>query len=219
MIVAFTAMTLLAAGGACLPPPPVPSGQWEAEIRAYEEADRRSPPPPGGVLFMGSSSIRMWETLAEDFPGVPALNRGFGGSQIVDSTYFADRIVTPYRPRMIVLYAGDTDLAAGKSPEQVFRDFRQFVETVRKQLPEARIAFLSIKPSPSRRHLIPEVRAANEAIRRFTESDPRLDYIDVFTPMLGEDGEPRAGLYAADKLHLSPAGYAVWKAAVAPYLR
>lgn len=197
-------------------PPPAP---FEAEIRAYEEADRKAPPPDGAVLFIGSSSIRMWETLEEDFPCLPVLNRGFGGSEIEDSIRFIDRIVATYRPRQIVLYAGDNDLANGKTPERVFEDYRRFVREVRRRLPEARIAFIAIKPSPSRWHLVSQIRAANEKIRCYAKADKKLDYIDVFTPMLGADGKPRPELYADDRLHLSKDGYALWKSVTAPYLR
>jgi len=109
--------------------------QWEREIQAFEAADRGNPPPQGAVLFIGSSTIRMWKTLAQDFPEHKVLNRGFGGCQIADCTYYADRIVVPYNPRLIVLRAGGNDIAAGKSPEQVRGDFQAFVDKVRAKLP------------------------------------------------------------------------------------
>ena len=117
-----------------------PSQPWEGDIRAFEAADKKSPPPQGGILFIGSSGIRMWKTLAQDFPEHQVLNRGFGGSQIADSVYYANRIVFPYKPRLIVLRAGGNDIAAGKTPEQCAADFRVFVEKVRAKLPETRIS-------------------------------------------------------------------------------
>lgn len=196
-----------------------PSARWEPDIQAFEAEDRRQPPPQDAVLFVGSSSIRLWETLGQDFPGVPVINRGFGGSEIADVHHFADRIIFPYRPRTIVLYAGDNDLAGGKTPRQVLADYEALVEAIHERLPQARIAFIAIKPSPARWHLADAVRAANEAIWRRTTQDDRLAFIDVFSPMLGDDGEPRPELFVEDKLHLSAAGYALWTERVAPFLR
>ncbi|HXT38557.1 MAG TPA: SGNH/GDSL hydrolase family protein [Candidatus Angelobacter sp.] len=194
------------------------STKWESEIRAFEAADRTSPPPTGAVLFIGSSSIRLWKSLAQDFPGFKVLNRGFGGSQIADSTAFADRIVLPYKPKVIVLYAGDNDIAAGRSPEQVLADFKAFVNKVRGGLPRARIVFLSIKPSPSRWQFVEKIRAANNLVENFCNHEKRLAYIDVFNPMLGRDGSPRAELFGEDKLHMNAKGYALWTSIIRPRL-
>ena len=193
--------------------------QWESEIRAFEEADRRAPPPRGAVLFVGSSSIRLWKTLAEDFPTTKVINRGFGGSHLADAVYYADRIVIPYRPRLILLYAGSNDLAAGKSPERVFEDYREFVEKVRRQLPPTRIAYISIAPNPARWHLVSQMRAVNDLIRTYTARDRRLIYIDVFAAMLGPDGKPRPELFIEDKLHMNATGYRLWRSIIAPYRR
>ena len=146
--IALVQLLLVAVASAQSQKAPAPES-WEPSIQKFEEADRQHPAEKGGVLFIGSSSIRLWESLAADFPDVKVLNRGFGGSQIVDSTYYVGRIVVPYRPRMIVLYAGDNDLASGRSPEQVADEFKEFVERVRRDLPAVRIAFMSIKPSSS----------------------------------------------------------------------
>lgn len=200
-------------------PAPAAGQKWESEIQKFEAADRQHPPPQGAVLFIGSSSIRMWKDLAADFPETKIINRGFGGSEIADSTYYIDRIVAPYHPRMIVLYAGDNDLAAGKTPQQVFEDYQAFVRRVREKLPGAKIAYISIKPSPARASLMEKMRAANELIRGYTARGKNLVYIDVFTPMLGEDGMPRSELFIADKLHMTREGYAVWRKVIAPYLR
>ena len=191
---------------------------WEPAIKKFEESDRQHPPEKGGVLFVGSSSIRMWESLAEDFPDVKVLNRGFGGSEIADSTYYAGRIVVPYRPRMIVLYAGDNDLANGRSPDRVSDEFKEFVERVRKELPAVKIAFVSIKPSPARWSLVKQMKSANEKIRTYVGTQKGLLYIDVFTPML-RDGEVRKELFGADGLHMNGAGYKLWTSVVRPYLK
>lgn len=192
--------------------------RWEKEIQAFEAQDRKQAPPEGAALFVGSSSIRIWK-LDESFPGIATINRGFGGSQLADSVHFAPRIVIPYRPKLIVLYAGDNDIAAGKSPEQVFGDFKQFVHDVRQTLPETRIAYLSIKPSILRWALVDRMRATNRLIKQYIENkDDKLSYVDVFTPMLGADGMPRKELFRADGLHLSAEGYKLWASLLQPAL-
>jgi len=147
--------------------------QLEPAIKTFEEADRKKPPAKGAVLFIGSSSISLWKSLVEDFPRARVINRGFGGSHIEDSTDFADRIVFLYRPRLIVLYAGDNDIESGKSPAFALEDFKKFVSVIHRKLPRTRIAFISIKPSPARWHLADKVREANRLIKDFTEHDRR----------------------------------------------
>jgi lysophospholipase L1-like esterase len=161
----------------------------------------------------------MWKTLATDFPGLPVLNRGFGGSTMLELNHYVPRIVLPYRPRMIVLYEGDNELNAGRAPQQVAADYREFLRLVRPTLPNARIVFVSIKPSPSRWSLIERAREANRLIREITSTDTLQTFVDVGTPMLGADGRPRAELFIADSLHMTPAGYAIWRAALSPIVR
>lgn len=192
--------------------------RFEAEIERFEQADRENRPAPGGVLFVGSSSIRFWNTLAEDFPNVRVLNRGFGGSQMTDLLHYMDRIVLPYRPRAIVVYEGDNDLASGKTPERVAGDFREFVRRVHAAQPETRIAILSVKPSLLRWNLVDATRRTNALLEELAASDPRLTYIDVFTPMLNAEGTPRPELFVEDGLHMTPAGYELWESIVEPYL-
>jgi lysophospholipase L1-like esterase len=187
---------------------PQPS-RWEAAISKFEARDAQEAPPTEGVLFIGSSSIRMWD-LDKWFPDAPVINRGFGGSEIADSIEFADRIIFPHAPRVVVLYAGDNDIAKGKTPEVVVADYRRFVETVRKKLPKARIVFIAIKPSLSRWKLIEKIRQANGEIQKLTEQDPLAEFVDVDTPMLGEDGRPRKELFKDDGLHLNEEGYRLW---------
>ena len=204
-----------------LPAPVVaPStAQWESEIAAFEQEDRANPRRPGGVVFVGSSSIHMWPDLKADFPGVNVIQRGFGGSELADAVYYAPRIVLKYRPRMIVLYEGDNDLSNGKSPETIFRDYTNFVSTVRRALPNTRIVFISIKPSGSRWALVDKVRATNALVREYIARDPLQTYVDVFTPMLGPNGLPRDELFVDDKLHMTPAGYALWRELLTPIVR
>ena len=194
------------------------SSRWEKYIARFEAADKKQMPAAGSILFIGSSSIRIWKTLEQDFPGLPIINRGFGGSQIADSNHFAARIVHPYKPRQIVLYAGDNDVNAGKSPETVLADFKKFVESVHTKLPKARISYISIKPSLSRWKLSEKMAKANALVRGDCAKDKRLDYIDIGQPMLGGGGKPKPELFLGDGLHLNAKGYALWTSLVKPHL-
>lgn len=185
------------------------SARWEKDIAAFEAADRTNPPPKGAVLFVGSSSIRFWTNLAQDFPHLKLINRGFGGSDIPDSTHFADRIIFPYEPSKIVLYAGDNDIARGVSPEKVLYDFKEFVEKVRTRLPNTKVYFLAIKPSPSRWYLSPQAKKANRLVKRYARFRPKVEFIDVWSPLI-KDGRPEPALYEKDRLHLNRAGYERW---------
>jgi lysophospholipase L1-like esterase len=203
------------------PAPSAATGQTNAfdkEILAFEASDKTNPPPQQAVLFIGSSSIRMWKTLAQDFPDRRVINRGFGGSQIIDSVRYAKRIVLPYKPRLVVLYAGGNDINGGKTSEQVVADYRAFVKTVHDALPDTRIAYISIAPNPARWAQVDRVRAANSLIEAHTRTDARLAFIDVFPKMLGKDGQPRPEIYVADRLHMNPKGYAIWREIVGPVL-
>jgi lysophospholipase L1-like esterase len=200
---------------------PVVAGQqgspWESAIAEFEAADRTSPPPSGEIVFVGSSSIRLWD-LARSFPGMPVINRGFGGSQIADSVTHVDLLVIRHKPRTVVFYAGDNDLAGGKTPTQVTDDFKAFVAKIHAALPATRVAFIGIKPSILRWGNIARVRQANALIREYCDGDDRLGFVDVDGPMLGWDGKPRKDLLVADGLHLSPKGYVLWTALVRPFL-
>jgi lysophospholipase L1-like esterase len=191
---------------------------FESDIRAFEAADARSWPAPRSILFIGSSSIVNWRTLAADFPSYNVLNRGFGGSQTSDALYFFDRIVTPYRPPVIVFYEGDNDIAGGKTVDQVFNLWTNFVDRVRAELPNTHIIYISVKPSPSRSGDLGDQRALNSRVREYTLSDPKLHFADVFTPMLTESGGFRPELYVADQLHMTDLGYDIWQAVVTPIL-
>lgn len=194
------------------------STKWEPDILAFEQQDAVVRRMPGSVVFVGSSSIRLWESLHDDFPGVPIINRGFGGSRVRDSTWYADRIVTPYQPRAVVFYAGDNDLFEGRTPQQVRDDFAAFVDKVRASLPDVRIAFIAIKPSPSRATLLPQVREANALVREYAQRSEGVDYLDVFLPMLDAQGRPRPELFVEDQLHLNSSGYAIWAGVVRPWI-
>jgi lysophospholipase L1-like esterase len=193
-------------------------GKWEKDISAYEQMDRTNPPSKDGLLFIGSSTIRLWKTLAEDFPGHHVINRGFGGSEIVDATHFAPRIIFPYHPRMILLRAGGNDLWAGKSPEQVFADFKEFVTQVHAKLPETEIVFISLSPSIARWKQADKEKAVNSMVQEYTHHAPRVKYIDTWSIPLGTDGQPRAEIFLPDKLHFNAEGYKLLVERVRPHL-
>lgn len=196
----------------------IKTNRFEKEILAFEASDKTNPPPKNAILFIGSSSIRMWKTLAKDFPDYRVINRGFGGSEISDSIYFADRIVIPYKPRTIVFYAGGNDLNAKKTPETVFNDFKTFVAKVRGKLPATKIVYISVAPNPARWAQIEQVREANKLIRDYTAKEAGLSFIDVHPHMLSEDGQPKPDIFLTDKLHMNEKGYAIWKQIVGEHL-
>jgi lysophospholipase L1-like esterase len=200
-------------------PPALDLAKWEPEIRAFEQADRTSPPAPGGILFTGSSSIRLWTTLRADFRGLPVLNRGFGGSQIREVTAFADRIVIPYRPRLIVFYCGSNDVIAGRAVPDVVRDLREFVATVHAKLPKTRVIVIASAPNPARWHLKDAWIDLNARIKAYTETDPRLTFVDIWPAMLDASGQPRPELFVEDRLHMNAQGYAIWARVLGPVVQ
>jgi lysophospholipase L1-like esterase len=199
------------------PPPDPDPNRFAQEIATFAEWDAKNAVPAHPVLFVGSSSIRMWRTR-ECFPDLPVVNRGFGGSHVSDVIHFAARVVLPYQPKIVVFYAGDNDIAAGKSARRVFDDYRKFVELVRARLPETRIIFISIKPSASRWFFWPVMQEANELVRDYCNQDRHLLLADLATPLLGPDGRPSPDLFLDDRLHLNAGGYAVWTEALGPVL-
>ena len=211
------------AGAERAPPPAVAQraapAQWDTAFAAFAAEDAVHPHPPGGVLFVGSSSIRLWSDLENQFKDLPVvIKRGFGGSQLSDCVKNLSRLVLRYQPRMVLVYAGDNDLAAGSAPNDVLHRFAAFVDGVHATLPATRIAYISIKPSPARAVLLPEIRTANALIRDYAKREVNVDYIDVFTPMLDADGRPRRELFRDDALHLNGDGYALWKRVIGPHV-
>lgn len=193
------------------------ASRWEEAMQAFERQDKKSPPAQQANVFVGSSSIRMWK-LPDAFPGHACVNRGFGGSEMVDAAKYVKRIVLPLRPRVIVLYSGDNDLSKNKTPEDVLAAYQDFARQVREQSAETKLVVLALKPSPRRFSLADKYRAANRLLEAAVKTDPHAVFIDVWSPMLGEEGFPRPELYMADQLHLTPAGYRVWNQLVEPHL-
>lgn len=198
---------------------PVASADWSADMRRFAADDAAQPPVPGSVLFLGSSSMRLWTSVAQDFPGIPTVNRGFGGSQIADSLVHYEKIFGAHRPRLIVFYAGTNDLAAGKTAAEVAADFATFCARVHREMPETRIVFVSIQKAPARAAMHPQMDAANALVREFCAQDPRRGFLDVNPAVVDAAGKPRMELYSNDRLHMSPAGYAVWTQLLTPEVR
>jgi lysophospholipase L1-like esterase len=192
--------------------------RWEKTIAALEQEDKKNPPPKSAIVFVGSSGIRLWD-LKKSFPDLEVINRGFGGSQLADSVHFAPRLVTKHAPRLVVLYAGDNDIAFGKTPEQVAADFKALIQAIHKDLPRTKVIFLSIKPSVLRWKLRDKMQKANALIEAECRKDDRLTYVDISKPMLGDDGKPRKELFRSDGLHLNEKGYEMWSSLLRPYLK
>lgn len=192
--------------------------RFEKEIQAFEESDRAKRPPEAAILFTGASGIKRWKTLQEDFPDQKVINRGFGGCHMADVVYYADRIVIPYKPRLIVVQAGGNDLNSGKTPQQVAEDFQALFEKVRAKLPDTRIVYMSIGPSPARWSQVEQQKTANRLIQEIISKGKNLDYIDSFAAFLGPDGKPREELFIADRLHHSAEGYKLRTSLVKPHL-
>jgi lysophospholipase L1-like esterase len=193
---------------------------WEHQVRAFEKADRRQPPPAGAVLFTGSSSIRLWRTLERDMAPLRAINRGFGGCHLAHVNHYIGRIVLPYRPRAVVLYAGENDLGwpSRKTPETVLEDLKRFVAIVQAELPGTRVYFLAIKRSPFRRGRWAAMDEANRLVKEFASHCEGAVFLDTSTPMLDAAGKPRPEYLPWYRLHLTAKGYGLWASIIKPIL-
>ena len=215
LLLLFTVFSLSAQEA---PKKPTGPARWEAEVAKIETRLKEAPPAPDGVVFAGSSSIRLWD-LKKSFPDLPLVNCGFGGSIIADSTWFAPRLLLPWKPRLIVLYAGDNDSSEGHTATRIADNFKAFAATIQKDLPDCRILFIPIKPSIARQKLRPLQSEANALIEKHCATQPdKLQYLDLVTPLLGPGGTLRPKLYQKDGLHLSPAGYEIWSRILRPHL-
>ena len=190
---------------------------FESEIEALQA--KMTDPPPRPIVFYGSSSIRLWNTLSQDLPDYVVLNCGFGGSRLTDCLYYAPRVVTPLKPSAVVIYAGDNDLATGAAPEQVFSSFRQLFFALRTSSPDLPIAFVSVKPCPARFKYIQNIERFNQLVDNFLDTQSNADYIDIFSDLLGPDHQPIGSLFRSDQIHLSQAGYQIFKRDISEYLR
>jgi len=187
------------------------NSRWAGTVNGFAARDARVANTRGLTLFTGSSSIAMWGgKLLRDMQGIPCINRGFGGSQISDVLLFFDKIVTPHDLKAIVLYCGENDVAAGKTPQRVFDDFQEFVRLCRDRKPGVPVYYISMKPSPSRWRIWPKFQQGNKLIEDYCRAEKGLTYVDVSAAMLGPDGKPKPDIWRGDKLHMNDAGYVIW---------
>jgi lysophospholipase L1-like esterase len=192
--------------------------KWEKDIAAFEAQDAKSPPAEGGIVFVGSSTIRMWKTK-EAFPDLPVVNRGFGGSQVSDSLRYCERIITKYKPKQVVVFAGGNDINAKKAPDQVLEDAKALAAKIHAALPEARIHFISLYPNVKRRAQDALCTEYNAKLEAFTKTDKRLAFIDTASKMRAADGGPRPELLQKDELHMNDEGYRIFNETVGAALR
>lgn len=193
--------------------------RFEKEILRFEESDQVVMPASGGILFVGSSSIRLWRSLAEDMAPLPVINRGFGGATIGEVNYYFRRIVAKYKPRLLVFYAGENDLYTNMPVDSVVQDFNHFRDSMNRYLPDCRMYFIGIKPSPARWDQQAKFEEANLCFKEVCARDPRWNYVDVGKTMLDTKGLPRREIYRADSLHMNGAGYAEWTKVLKPVLK
>ncbi len=196
---------VLAAGAVAQTAPP--ANRFKKNVEAYEAADRTSPPPTNAILLAGDSQFYRWKTLHEDLPGYTVVNRGIDSFQTSDLVYFTERLVLPYKPRLIILHVGGNDVHNGRSPEQVLADFQAFVAKVRAVLPKVPIAFSSLTPSPGRWDEAERRKATNRIIKEYTATQPDLRFIDLWDAMLTPDGKPREDIWVEDRVHPNHEGY------------
>jgi lysophospholipase L1-like esterase len=213
LLLTITAGQVLYANEPVQPDP----NRFAGEIKAFAQLDNKNSFPSNGVLFVGSSSIRMWETH-KSFPDLPVINRGFGGSHISDINYYFKRVVLPYKPKLIIFYAGDNDIASGKNAQEVLDGFKQFVGMASEALPRTPIIFISIKPSESRWNFWQVTQQANGLIRQYCESGNKLTFVDAGSVLLNEQGQPENTYFLEDKLHLNDKGYQKWTQVIRPVI-
>lgn len=191
---------------------------WRQDIERFKEWDEENPPEKGGILFIGSSSFRAWDSLEDDFSDYNILNRAFGGSHLIDLIWYFEDIVLPSRPCQIIVYEGDNDIAAGKSPDAYLEDVITFVRLVELHLPGTIIDFVSTKPSPARKEWSDDYRQANQLVRAFSMKQPNVRYIDVEQLMYDQGGNIIEEIFIQDRLHMNEKGYDIWEKVIGPYL-
>lgn len=190
------------------------------DIQSFKKQDSAQAPPKKAILFVGSSSFTKWKDIKNYFPGYPILNRGFGGSSLPDVIRYANDIIIPYDPKEVVIYCGENDLAGDSTVTGyvVFERFQTLYKIIRAKFPKIPIVYVSMKPSPSRKHLFGKMEQGNTLIKEFLKKDKRSGFVDVYHLMLNGDGTPVKDLFVEDMLHMNAKGYAIWQVAIQPYL-
>jgi lysophospholipase L1-like esterase len=192
--------------------------RFTEDIQKFEQLDQKSL-SQGEILFVGSSSIRFWETLQQDFPNQKVLNRGFGGSHMSDLLFYLDELVLKYKPKQVFIYEGDNDINDKESPKSILRETKTLVEKIRQKLPETEIVLISAKPSISRWSLKKKYERLNKLFKKYAQKHSYLQFVDVWTPMLNDQGKPKEDIFIEDKLHMNAKGYEIWKEVIQPYLK
>lgn len=200
-------------------PKPAQLMKWEQKMKRYERADSINPPSKGVILFVGSSTVENWKSLAKDFPGKDVLNRGVSGTKTIDLINYKDRLITPYHPKQIFIYEGDNDIGYKWTPEEILFQIKKLFFILREEKPEAELIFISIKPSVRRLKDTERIEKTNALIKEFVEQQENAAYADVYTPMFTPEGELYPEHYREDGLHLTPEGYAVWKEVISKYIK
>ncbi|MBT8232339.1 MAG: hypothetical protein HKO66_13235 [Saprospiraceae bacterium] len=195
-----------------------PNLRFEEEIKQFELMDQRARYASNAIVFTGSSSIRLWTTLAEDMNNLPVINRGFGGATNPEVIYYADRYLYKHQPKFVVYYCGENDIAEGSLPQQVLASFKKFVSNLESKLPKTQLVYLSMKPSPARWSLWPKYKEADTMIKSFVDSKTNLHYFDTSITMLDDNGEVRKDIFIADMLHMNTLGYEGWTSRLYPML-
>lgn len=212
ILISFLCISLLACNATAQP--------FANEIAQFKKMDSVAMPPANAILFTGSSSFRMWNSLQADFPNYTIINRAFGGSTLPDVIYYANEVIFKYHPKQIFIYCGDNDFAADEklSGKDVFQRFKILYKLIHKKLPGASVVYVAIKPSPSRQQLMPKMAETNSLIKKYLAQQKNTGFVDVYTAMLNADGSPRKELFQKDMLHMNSEGYKIWQKLIEPYL-
>lgn len=197
---------------------PIDPNRFEPAIQKFEAEDKATPPVKGGVLFIGASSIARWTNLAESFPDLRVVNRGFGGSELSEAVKYAPRVVVPHAPRIVVLYEGENDLNRGVTPEVIASDFDKFSQLIHASLPATRIVVIGLKPSLLRWKIRDGMHQTNKLISTRCAADRKCTYVDPWPSMIGADGTPKPSFFVEDGLHMTPEGYKAWTKMLQPHL-
>ena len=205
---------------ACLIWSEINGQEFIQEVNAFAVEDAKQSPPERAILMIGSSSFTYWKDVADYFPQHQFINRAFGGSSLTHQIAYIEKVVYPYRPKQIIIYCGENDIAASHAitADTVLHRFKILHALIRAQMPDVPISFVSIKPSPVRAEFLPTVIASNKLIKQFCKRKKKTDFIDVFTPMIGKDGKPTEEIFLTDRLHMNAKGYQIWKEVITPYL-
>ncbi|MFK7774918.1 MAG: GDSL-type esterase/lipase family protein [Saprospiraceae bacterium] len=197
---------------------PAPFSRFQSEIDQFIQQDKEIDFPKNGIMMTGSSSIRMWKTMAKDFSKFPVLNRGFGGATIPEVLHFAGKYIFQHEPQIIVFYCGENDISEGASPEIVFASFKTFVKIIETRLPNTKLVYISMKPSIARWNLWPKYQAGEKLIKEFVDENPKIEYMDSSISMLEKDGEVKKDIFIEDGLHMNAKGYKGWTSQLKPIL-